>query len=96
MSWCGFAKELGLTNKQAVVPKQEEEVSNWKRGDFDQIKGKKKLYDEGSEALEQVAQRFGGCPIPGDIRGWDGQGSEYSDLTVDVPVHCRRVEPGGI
>jgi len=23
-----------------------------------------------SEALKQVAQRCGGCPIPGDIQGW--------------------------
>ena len=45
-----------------------------------------------SEALEQVAQRGGGCPIPGDTRGQAGQGSEQPELAVDVPVHCRGVE----
>ena len=30
---------------------------------------KKFFYNKGGEALEQVAQRGGGCPILGDIRG---------------------------
>jgi len=29
---------------------------------------KKIFYSEGSEALEQVAQRGSGCPIPGDFQ----------------------------
>lgn len=30
---------------------------------------RKKFYSEGGEALAQVAQRCGGCPILGDIQG---------------------------
>jgi len=37
----------------------------------------KSFYDQGSEALEQVAQRGVGCPIPGDIQGQAGRGSEH-------------------
>ena len=33
----------------------------------------------------------GGCPVLGDIQGQAGLGSKQPDLTVDVPVHCRRV-----
>ena len=43
------------------------------------------------EALEQVAQRCGGSPVPGDSQGEDGWGPEQPDLAVDVPVHCRAV-----
>jgi len=32
---------------------------------------------KGGEALAQVAQRGGGCPIPGDTRGQAGWGSEH-------------------
>ena len=45
----------------------------------------------GGEALEQVAQRGGGCPIHGDIQGQDGWGSEQPDLAGGVPVHCKGV-----
>ena len=41
-----------------------------------------KGYDKGSEALEQVAQRGGGCPVLADIQGQAGGGSEQHDLTV--------------
>ena len=51
----------------------------------------KNFYDKGGEALAQVAQRFGGCPIPGYFQGKAGLGSEHPDLTVDIPVHCRGV-----
>ena len=34
------------------------------------------IYNEGSEALAQVAQSGGGCPIPADIQGQAGPGSE--------------------
>ena len=30
------------------------------------------FYSKGSEALAQVAQRGGGCPIPGDSQGQAG------------------------
>jgi len=49
------------------------------------------LYSKSSEALEQVAQRRGGCPIPGDIQGQVGWGSEQPDPAIGVPVHCRGV-----
>ena len=41
--------------------------------------------------MAKVAQRGGGCPIPGDTRGQAGWGSEQLDLAVDVPVDCRGV-----
>ena len=44
------------------------------------------------ETLEQVAQRGGRCPIPGNIQGQVGLGSEAPDLVEDVPAHCRGVE----
>jgi len=37
---------------------------------------KKFFYHEGSETLEQVSQRDSGGPIPGDIQGQVGWGSE--------------------
>ena len=52
---------------------------------------KKKYYDKGDEALEQVAQRCGGCRVPGDTQGQAGGGSEQPDVAVYVPVHCRGV-----
>jgi len=49
------------------------------------------FHDEGDEALAQVAQRGGGGPIPGNIQGHVGQGSEQPILAEDVPSHCRGV-----
>ena len=49
------------------------------------------FYDEGGETLEEVSQRGGGCPIPGNIPGQVGQGSEQPDLVEDVPAHGRGV-----
>ena len=37
---------------------------------------KKFFYTEGGDTLEQVAQRGGRCPIPGNIQGRVGRGSE--------------------
>uniref|UniRef100_A0A8V0Y7Y2 Peptidase S1 domain-containing protein n=1 Tax=Gallus gallus TaxID=9031 RepID=A0A8V0Y7Y2_CHICK len=34
----------------------------------------------------QVAQRGGGCPIPGDTQGQAGRGSKQPDLPVGVPA----------
>jgi len=39
--------------------------------------------------LEQVAQIGGRCPIPGNIEGQVGRGSEQLDLVIDVPACCR-------
>jgi len=36
-----------------------------------------------------VAQRGGRHPIPRNIHGQVGRGSEQHDLVVDVPAHCR-------
>ena len=38
---------------------------------------KEVFYNKGSESLAQVAQKGGGCPIPGDTRGQAGQSSEH-------------------
>ena len=54
------------------------------------------FYTKGGEALAQVAQRGGGCPVPGDAQGQAGRGSEHLDPAVGVPVHCRGVGPGGL
>jgi len=35
--------------------------------------------------------RGGGCPIPGNIQGQVGWGSDRPDLVEDVPVLCRGV-----
>ena len=41
--------------------------------------------------MVQIAQRSSGGPIPGDIQGQVGQGSEQPDLSEDVPAHWRVV-----
>ena len=51
----------------------------------------KGFYDKGSEALEQVTRRGGGCPVLGVTQGQAGTVSEQLDLAVGVPVHCRGV-----
>ena len=50
---------------------------------------KKFFYNKVDEA--QAARRGGGCPIPGDVQGQSGQGSEQPDLGVGVSVPCRGV-----
>lgn len=47
------------------------------------------FYNEGGEALPQVAQSGGKCPIPGTIQGQVGSCSEQLDLVEGVPAHCR-------
>ena len=49
------------------------------------------FYNQGGEALEQVAQRGGGCLVLGDIQGQAGPDSWQPDLAVGVPVHCQGV-----
>ena len=46
-------------------------------------------YNKSGEALEQVVQRGGGCPIPGDTEGQAGWGSKQPGRAVGVPIHCR-------
>ena len=43
---------------------------------------KKFFYNKCGKALEQVAQRGGGCPILGDTQGQAGWGSEQPDVAV--------------
>ena len=43
------------------------------------------------EEEEQVAQRGCRCPIPGNIQGQVGRGSEHPDLVEYLRVHCRGV-----
>jgi len=52
---------------------------------------KKFFYSEGGETLEQIPQRGGRCPIPRNIQGQIGWGSEQPCLVEDVPAHCRGV-----
>lgn len=47
------------------------------------------FYCENGEMLQQVPQRGRRCPIPGNIHGQAGQGSEQSNLVEDFPAHCR-------
>jgi len=49
------------------------------------------LYNEGGEALEQVAQRSCGCPLPGSVQGQVGWGFEQPGLVAGVPAHSRGV-----
>ena len=46
--------------------------------------------------MSQVAQRGGRLPIPSNIQGQAGQGSEQSGLVEDVPAHCREIELDGL
>lgn len=41
------------------------------------------FYNKSHEALAQVVQRYGRCPVPGDIQGQAGWASEHHDLSVD-------------
>ena len=44
---------------------------------------KEKVFNsEGGEALEQIAQRCGGCPIHGDFQGKAGPGPGQPDVAV--------------
>ncbi|GAB0188666.1 hypothetical protein GRJ2_001331900 [Grus japonensis] len=47
------------------------------------------LYCEGGEALEQVAQRSCGCPMPGNVQGQVGWGFGQRGLVEGVPAHGR-------
>lgn len=43
-------------------------------------------------AVKQVAQRGGGCPVPGNSPGQVGQDSEQPDLVEGFPALCRVVD----
>lgn len=46
---------------------------------------KEQFFDDGGgETLAQVAQRTGDCPIPGNIQGQLGQGSEQHFLVENM------------
>lgn len=45
--------------------------------------------DKGSEVQAQAAQRKGGCPIPGNIKGQAGWGSQR---LMELYVQCRGLE----
>ena len=49
------------------------------------------FYNEGGETLAWVGRTGGRCPIPGNIQGQAGRGSEQPDLVEDVPAQCRGV-----
>jgi len=44
-----------------------------------------------AEALEQVAQRSCGCPLPGSVQGQVGWSSEQRGVVEGVPAHGRGV-----
>jgi len=67
-----------------------------KEGTFRLDIRKKFFYHEGGETLEWVAQRGGRCPIPDNIQGQAGRGSEQPGLVEDVPAHCRGVGLDGL
>jgi len=48
------------------------------------------------KTVEQVAQRGGRCPTPGNIQGPIGRGSEQPDGVEDVPAYCRGVGLDGL
>ena len=58
---------------------------------FSSLARKLVFYNEDGETLEQVAQRGSRCPIPGNIQGQVGWGSEKPDLVEDVPAYCRGI-----
>jgi len=50
------------------------------------------FYNKGGETLAQVAQAGGRCPIPGNIPGQVGRGSEQPGLVEAVPAHGRGLD----
>jgi len=57
---------------------------------------RKKLFTMRVVELAQVAQRGGGCPIPGNIQSQVGRGSEQPGVVEEVPAHCRGVGQNGL
>jgi len=48
----------------------------------------------GGEALEEVAQKSCGCPLPGNVQGQVEWGSEQPGLVEGVPAPGRGVGTG--
>ena len=56
------------------------------------IRFKKEIgYYEAGEALEQVAQRSCGCPLPGSIQDQVGLGFEQPGVVEGVPAYSRGI-----
>ena len=55
---------------------------------------KKVFCSDGSEA--QVAQRIGGCSMPGHFQRRAGSGPGQPDISCGVPVHCTGVGLDGL
>jgi len=64
-------------------------------GDSDRYK-EEIIYDEGGKTLAQITWIGGRCPIPGNIQGQVGRGSEQPDPVEDVPGHVRGVGLGDL
>ena len=45
----------------------------------------------GGETLAQVVQRGSGGPLPGNIQGHVGRGSEQPNLVKDIAAHSRGI-----
>lgn len=54
------------------------------------------FYEDGVDALEQVAQRCGRYPIPGTIQGQIAWVSGYLVLVEDAPDYCREIGLDGL
>lgn len=52
--------------------------------------------DDSGKTLAEVAQRNGGCPVPGNIHRQIGQGSEQADLFESVTAHRKSFGLGGL
>ena len=78
----------GQTLEQGRLGQDKRKLFQTKKGYVQAAYKEKVFYSKAGEALEQIIQRGGGCPIPGDIQGQAGPGSEQPDLAVDIPGHC--------
>ena len=89
----GYKKEKGRLFSRVCRDRTKENGFKIKERKF-RSDIRKKFYNKNVEALEQITQRGGRSPVPGDIQNQAGWDSEQPDLSIDVPVHCREVELG--